>query len=431
MILGLILFVFGFIIGIKKKDIVPFYYILWLTIFPFLIDIIFPFNKIENLYEMRTYSSFYIFIMLVYQISISKNIFKQFVKENTYIIIALGLIFIYFIFLSLFRNVGFNYLIYLRRNISHVLLFMYLTICIPKNKSIFYFLFITFVIQIFIGLFQEMNFFQFSFNIHATGIVKFLTGAMTGNNLYADLLTVICIIFIHECLNLNNEYIRSKRIFYIGTIVLSIFLIFDSGIRMALLSFIIGIGIIIYNYNKKIFLGVLAFSLLIYIYSGFFYNIIFTGEIVYDWNASSNSQRQSGILNIFQGWDYVQYSTLAYSFILISEYFVLNPFFGSGLYFKANGYDGIISYTTANQTDVTFALYITEFGIIGLIFLYLLYFSIFKKYKDKIGKDFNIIKIIFFVILVQTITDSGIFDVAIMSYFYLYYFYLKQQAEYL
>lgn len=428
MILGLLLFIIGIFIGIKKRTLVPYYFILWITLIPFLLDLIFPFKDIENLYEMRTYATYYLFFILIYQISLSKNSFLKFLRENHNILIYILLILMYLFFLSMTREVGFNYFVYLRRNISHILLFFYLTLYTPTGKSLFKFIIITLGVQIVIGLLQEFSYCQFSFNTHSPGVVVFLTGAMTGNNLYADYLAVITTILILECLSSKANFESSNKFFLYVLILICSFLIFDSGIRISLLSLIIAIGLVFLRFNRKLSIVLIVIGIIIISFPEYLNKILSLGDTVsYDWKVTSNSERQGGLLGVLKGWDYIQYSTLAYSVLLIVNYFVYSPIFGAGLYFKAGGYGGVVSSLTANQTDVTAALFLTEFGIIGVLLLFLIYKSIIYKYKEQIGNNYFSLLLLFFIILIQTLTDSGIFDISIMSYFYLYYFYLKQQ----
>lgn len=428
MIWGLLLTFIGFFLGLKWSSSVPYFYVLWITIFPFLIDQILPFKVIDNLYEMRTYASFYILIMLIHELISTKTAFQTFIKENSNILICLLILFLYFLVLSYLRNVGLNYIIYLRRNISHILLFFYLTLKAPTAKSISRFVIITLVFQIFIGLLQENNFLHFSFNSQSSGVVQFLTGAMTGNNLYANYLSVIATIILMEYSSNRLDYNLMEKVTVFILVIISGFLIFNSGIRTSLLSFIIGSGIVFFRNNKKLGITFLVFGIIIFLFPKYFNALLSLRENAsYDWTVTSNSERQSGLLGIFNGWEYLQYSTIAYSFILITEYFIFSPIWGAGLYFKTNGYGGVVSSLTANQTDVTAALYVTEFGIIGVLFLILLFQNILNKYKEQIGENFSNIQLLIIVILIQSLTDSGIFDIPIMSYFFLYYFYLKQK----
>ena len=416
MIAGILFFIIGLLWGLKNKYIVPFYYVIWLTLLPYFVDVVFPFKEIENLFSFRTFASYYIFTMLsiqlLYKIAISVPLI------NKHVFLSLLLIVLYFTCLSLIRDVGINYLSYLRSNLSPVLLFLYLSIITPKPKDLIKFIIITLSIQIFIGLIQEFTVMgDFSFNKEGNGVVSFLTGGFTGNNLYADFLTFTSIIILLE-FRYNNKFFSRKLVPVL--FILSFFLIFNSGIRLALGSLIIGVILHLYKDYKinRIFIYiVIFFSLFLFNYG---LSPIIETNVVHDWHVTSNSERQSGLLGVFKGWEYLQYSTIFYSWVLISEFFVNNPFFGSGLYFTTQGYGGVVSYLTSNATDVTLALFITEFGFFGLLLLFYNFRSILYITNKSFFKKKLFIPIIILILI--SITDSGFFDVIIMAYFYLYIF---------
>jgi hypothetical protein len=417
MFLGIFVFLIGFIWGLQNKQIVPLYYLFWITLLPYFIDIIYPFQDIDKLFSFRTFAAYYIFTMFFVQLLQLRNIITFF-KKNGNIVFSLMLLIFYFSYLSIIRGVGFNYLVYLRSNMSPIFLFFYLSLISPPRKKILTFIILTTIIQIAIGLIQSFTSFgDFSFNKEGSGVVSFLTGAFTGNNLFADFLSFISIILLLE-FKYDKQFALSKYVPML--VVFSAYLIFVSGIRLSLGSFIIGVTIYFFINHKNVrkYLIVTFIIGFVLIFLGNSFNP--SDNVVHDWHATSNSERQSGLIGVLNGWEYLQYSTIAYSWLLISDYFILNPFLGSGLYFTSAGYGGIVSYKTSNATDVTLALYITEFGIIALLLLIFLiktvFYNPFKIYFKK--KIF----IPLFVIILITITDSGIFDNIIMSYFYLYLF---------
>lgn len=416
--MGVFFFIIGLLWGLKDKFIVPFYYLLWLTLFPYLVDLVFPFKEIENLFSFRTFASYYIFTMLMIQLLYKKSILVTLIKKNGHVLLSLVLLVLYFTYLSLIREVGINYLSYLRSNLSPVFLFLYLSIITPKPKNLINFILITLSIQIFIGLIQEFTGAgNFSFNKEGSGVVSFLTGGFTGNNLYADFLTFTSILILLE-FKYNNKFFFRKLVPVL--FILSVYLIYKSGIRLALGSLIIGVALHLfkdYKINRAFFSFLIIFSIL-----SFSYGLSFITEtnVVNDWHVTSNSERQTGLLGVFKGWEYLQFSTIYYSWILISEFFVNNPLFGSGLYFTPQGYNGVVSYLTNNATDVTLALFITEFGVFGLVLLFYNFRSIlYINNKSFFKKKFFILIIILTLI---SIVDSGIFDTMIMSYLYFYIF---------
>ena len=417
MVLGLITFIIFIFLGLKNKLIVPFIYLFWITLLPYFVDYIFPFLEKENLFAFRTFAAYYIFTMFIIQIFYSNN-FTIFLKKNRFIIFSILLLIFYFSYLSIIRGTGLNYLTYLRTNLSPVFLFFYLSLVSPSRKSILKFIVITTSLQIVIGLIQSISSFgDFSFNKDGVGVVSFLTGGFTGNNLFADFLSFISIILLLE-FKFNRQFFLSKYVPLL--IIFSAYLIFISGIRLSLATFVFGLLLHLFvNYKKArkyLFFSLLT-GIIVFIFGNYFNP---SDNVVHDWHVTSNSERQSGLIGILSGWEYLQYSTIAFSWFLISEFFVNNPIFGCGLYFTSTGYGGIISYNTANATDVTLALYITEFGITALILLIYLFKTIFF---DSFRLIFNSkILIPLFITILITVTDSGIFDNVIMSYFYLFLF---------
>ncbi len=417
MILSFLFFIIGLIWGIKNKYIVPFYYVIWITLLPYFVDKVIPFKEVENLFSFRTFASYYIFSMLGTQI-INKNNTLIISKNIENIIISLVLLILYFSFLSFIRGVGFNYLSYLRTNLSPIFLYLYLSIVTPNKNIIIKFILITVILQISVGLIQWFTSFgNFSFNQKGTGVVSFMTGGFTGNNLYSDFLAVVSILLLLE-FKYNKILFLRKLVPFL--IIISAYLIFNSGIRLSLAVLLIGVIIhlfVDYKKTRKI-ITIITVSSVILLFFGKL--SIPVESAVSDWHVTSNSERQSGLLGVFKGWEYLQYSTIFYSWVLISEYFINNPIFGSGLYFSSAGYSGIISFKTSNATDVTLALFITEFGILGLLLLFYYFKVILYNNCKPFFKKKLLIPII--VIILISITDSGIFDTVIMSYLYLFIF---------
>ncbi len=422
MILGILFLIIGIIIGIINKFNVPFFYIAWISIIPFFVDLILPFSDIRNYYIFRSYASYYIVLMLAYQFFQNIKTLKLFLRENGTIIICLIFILFYFIFLSISRGIGFSYLNYMSNNLSHLFLLFFILICPPSSKSTLHFIIITFLIQIIIGILQEFNFFQFSFNNTSDAVSKFLTGGMTGNNIYGNFLTVILIILFLELISVNIFNSKLQKSFIFISILAGTFLIFDTGIRMSLLSYLLAFYLIFNKYYKKLSIFLLIGFIII------FFGIETTSNVLSQYtksNYATNLERQTAIFSLTNGWEALLSSTFGFSIFLIIYYFIDSPWFGSGLFYKNGGYAGFINSTSGNETDVTAALFLTEFGIIGTCLLFLLYKSIFNKIKEFTGNNFWKFKILMIVILIQTITDFGIFDIILMPYLYLYFNYLN------
>lgn len=424
MIFGLILSFLGLLLGLTKKSLVPFFYILWITIFPYIIDLIIPFGEIEKLYEMRVYANYYLFFMF-FVLLFQKNNIIQFIEINKYVVFIIFLAIIYLIILGFQRGCALNYLTYFRKNYSPLFLFLYLSLCTPKLSYINHFVKFLLTSQLIIGTFQLFNLGQYSFNIGTIVGVNYLTGTMTGNNLYADLLAVIISIFIIEFFSGREQtLIKSRHLVVVG-IMYSLFLIFRSGIRTPLLSIIIVLPIILLKFRRKQMLPLFITVISIATLGGFLNVLTSKNEVVYDWKVTNSSERQSSaLLGILGGWEYLQYTTLSISYTLINDYFIYSPLLGSGLFYTPNGY-GVISSTSNNDTDAVLALIFTEYGIVGAFLFASIFVVLFKSQQKFIGNQFFKIGFVVIVLLLQTLTDSGIFDGPGISFLFLYVFYLK------
>ena len=108
MILGILFFIIGLLWGLKNKYIVPFYYVIWLTLLPYFVDVVFPFKEIENLFLFRTFAAYYIFTMLSIQLLNKKTTLVTLIIKNGHVLLSLLLLVLYFTYLSLIRDVGIN-----------------------------------------------------------------------------------------------------------------------------------------------------------------------------------------------------------------------------------------------------------------------------------------------------------------------------------
>ena len=95
MIISLVTFIISVVFGLKNRLLVPFIYVIWITLLPYFVDIFFPFGDKEKLFEYRTFAAYYIFTMLlIYLLDVNK--LKHFIRINRNVIISLFLLFVYF-----------------------------------------------------------------------------------------------------------------------------------------------------------------------------------------------------------------------------------------------------------------------------------------------------------------------------------------------
>ena len=220
---------------------------------------------------------------------------------------------------------------------------------------------------------------------------------------FAGILSITLVVIQIKLKNLN---LIKKKILII--LLMGSFCVLVSGSKSALMSFLIGILLIIYYINKKFayFLLVIGSISIVTFYSTLIqlgYNT--STQLEFD----SPIQRMQGIFILLNNpltFDYEKVSTLGLSFQLIPD-IKQNPIFGVGEYYRA-GYSSIFP-GSGNITDATLFFYTAEYGFIGIcLFMMLFYYAIYQLKKYDINSS-KLLGIIFIVLLAQTLTDSGLF----------------------
>ncbi len=203
----------------------------------------------------------------------------------------------------------------------------------------------------------------------------------------------------------HKKYFYTKKI---SLFLLGIIAVLLSGNRVALLSYIIGILIIIFYNNRKYGIYIISsiFIIIIIFYSTF---TIYGWEIVTKRELTNPLQRMLGIfallINPFS-YQNVNLTTFGLSILLI-PYIFQNPIIGVGKYFQG-GYPHIFI-GSGNTTDATFFFQLAEYGIIGVFLFYYVFYYLIKEAKNKNSNLFCISLSIFIVLLLQTITDMGFY----------------------
>ena len=124
-------------------------------------------------------------------------------------------------------------------------------------------------------------------------------------------------------------------------------------------------------------------------------------------------------------------STFRLSRKLIDKYFWKSPLFGNGYSYKGNDN----AYPTDNsafdlitiKADATFAYYLVEFGIIGMMLYLVYYFKIIQYAEgnvDRNGKKMVFVVFNFFLLL--SLTEGGLFDRDYYLYIFIYFFGLQR-----
>jgi hypothetical protein len=254
-----------------------------------------------------------------------------------------------------------------------------------------------------------------------------MPGTFTRSNVLAD---VVSIIFLFIYL----DYFLRKRISFIYLVVISIgvmTLLFFAGSKLPIIVTIFGLSVCAIFFSRKglltvLIMGILGASLLVFLSTT-------------DGDVSENE----GVNRVVNGLsDFVKSrskgkednSTFRLTGKLIDKYFWESPLFGNGYSYKGNER----AYPTDNsaldlvtiKADATFAYYLIEFGILGVI-LYLLYYYNIISCASKFlkGNSRRVTFVVFSFFLLLSITEGGLFNREFYLYIFTYLFALQRWYE--
>lgn len=399
---------------IKRNEL---YFIAFIVLLKFSLKIILFKTSPDIAFASGTFIN--ILLVLLFLCLIIK--YKIDILSNRYYSYYLSFILVFFFYLTIlalsrdinpiiywhfFRNFFFNIIIILT----------FLTIKNKKtNFSFFNLFFAILLIESFIGLlqyaiFSVSDFFKIiEYVRHGELIVKIgetfqssklVTGTLLSMANFGSVLVVI-ILFLFG-IWINKVYRPTNKL-YIIALVPCIVPALLTGTRVSFISLIIGLFILIWFKNKKtaLILGILFFSL-IYIYID---NLSPTIEkaVVRQVSIENPLERLAGTFAFFDKSVATDLGYLsAQRTIDLSNDIWINPLFGLGKNYFFGQYDSV--------TDAFLILLILEFGLVGLILLLLPYFYTLKLVKKFAGKNsYRIMLTIFFVLLMQTVVNEGLF----------------------
>jgi len=255
------------------------------------------------------------------------------------------------------------------------------------------------------------------FEDNAYGVVDHFRGTFSNNNYYANFLCIAGLIIYFEILSkryFGNKYSPNFLYFSLAIITASIML---SGIRTSFITFLIGILVSLLTLVKlKRMFNVFIISLLI---------MVSIGIISSNFQIRSIDRLREGLNNLYLGFSKSQETNTTLD-LTINTLHLINSndiLFGRGRLFKSGYFvtksgkaDFALSRENKNFTDATMALIIVEFGIIGtFLFFFPVVFIIKNVNSMKIE-----IKILLFILILQTITDIGVFGFATLGLSLLY-----------
>lgn len=408
-VINIILLIIGFLLYKEDKEKPIYYYLLWLIIFPYFISLVLP-MEIEDVYICNRYTNTYIYVILFH----SWNLWPI-KKYNKRIIFVFLLIFLSLFFLSIYHSTPVSsYIHYWRICLQFVLLYLYCFIHRLTFHGLFKFLTycVGFEISLCLSQYYLSDSLCASFITEEGGVFDRLTGTLERSNSMVDLLGLIGIILATK---LDETRYKRNRL-YLILIILLMYVIFISGIRVALVAYLLilyyVILLILKSRKQKIVFVIIA----IVIFSSFSTISMINSDLI---------QRQiSGLISFGEEGFNDETSTTYATTFLITEYFVTSPLLGCGLLYKSSsGYGAVVSLENKNTTDCTLALIITEYGILFFVLVAFFFYMLFRSNDKNFGKK---IMAIFLYLLMLTIVDLGITSAIHMAICVMYYYNQKR-----
>lgn len=421
MIQALILYSVIFILGLLVYMIKPkMLFIYWMFIQPVLVPIvlyIFPIGIFEVFFEV--YDQTYRAIALLFLVVLI-NEYRKGYKFHGSTLIILALFLVFYLFLIQYPTVNLNNITMLFCYIAPLML-LTMNISLCPNKDVFLKAIILLIIlQGFFCLLNTMGFSVYPVT-KLIGDSKYLQGTFPRYNHMTNVLTTIFAVLAFEYFGSTKK----KSTIFILTCIVGV-IVFCSGAKMSVAQYFLILLACVLLYAKKYFVQTLV-SVIIF---------ILIAPTVFQSLSSLNSE---GLNRIVDGFTEIStnktkddVSTVALSTYLLTRKFD-NPIFG-------NGYEGKneMAYSYSNCTlsvfksDARIAFVIVDYGLMG----FLLYFLFFKKaYKFSVNGlpvlQKRKILFLFLCLILQTITDKGLFDPTIFPYLFLYPYTLKYDSSYI
>lgn len=375
-------------------------------------------------------------VIVAYQLIIKK---KKIPRDIQKFIIACGLLCIYLLFHNVIRHFD---IISLYRDVAGVC-YCFLPILVmildkdvrPKLSVIFGVILFIIAIQIIMVPFNlegivvyTMRYQDRIFLQEELGLVS---GTFSQSNALADFLSIV---YLFVCVDFFARKGLSKIVFYtISSVILSLLLL--TGSKMPIVCSLMAFVMCLFYYRRKMILPLISSFI------GLILVIVLSWEYIEKLSEEYHGVDRfvSGMTNFVESkkGNETDDSTLRLSTALINNYFWENPIIGCAYAYKGqdNAYPtnlnvdfGLSDY----NADATLALYLVEYGTLGLL-LYLYYYYCLIKYsvgiiyknKHKIA----VVTIIFLFLLAFSVTEGGLFYRPNFFYFYTYIFAVQRNKE--
>lgn len=383
--------------------------LLWIFFFPLIINLFYTINE-QDYYKVLTwtvYLSFAIAVLDFYRYGIADK------WQGLLFICVIGLIG-YYVLLSFVRGV--SLIDSAKYMIGNVGFLISLTFVLNKNckiNSLFKFIRIIVYFELLLSLVQPYtDLLNFQAALDGDDVMtSMVNGSFIRNNIFVEIITPLVMLLVYY------DYQKSHKILSYGildvlVVVVTLYVVYDSGVRTALVAvvpillyvFYVLLGFIFKTKRGRVF-AMLFFSLCVYSVYYLVNNIAEQTGVTYTKNATDSSERQAVLLSMLNDSDFAEdQTTLGLSFVVLST-LPENPIVGSGKLFQGKGYGGFISKDEGNVTDATLAIYLCETGLIGIFLLFFIYYIVL----NKIGGYNNLSCLIFIYLLLVTIVDPGLF----------------------
>jgi len=426
MVLTIIYWVIGVYIYLLKSKHIPFYvallYIIGLPISSyFLSDIDNEEVGFIGFTFITSIQRSFIFVICIIEI-VRKNAILKF---RQILLVSVALVF-YLIFWNIYHSLSFKNVYISTFVFFDIIPFLvYIRVNGKINPSLvlkfFYFVIVIEVIAVFFNLFG-IYFYEASYRgLHNLTISK-ISGTFHRFNALSNYLTLI-LLFI--CLEyLTNRIISKPRYWVILIVITTIVILTGSRASLIFLVLSVFLSYFIFTSSYKKFLVVFA----VLIVSVLFYFII-RNNINYD-----TSDAQNGLQRIIFGFAEL-FSKTEKSTVSISDgifHFFLNEsvLFGVGFDMTGVVLNSQFPDVIILMSDARFIFMIAQYGFLGLIFYVVFFLGVLSfMSRGLVSKDKKKLRIIFFLLSILTITESGLFDFNLFVLVSLYSFYLHKKSE--
>lgn len=415
----------GICIYLKKPSLIMIY---WLSLQPIIMPLylsIFSYGQsLEKIYFSYSQPASYLFLLLFVVSLINKNkdgklhvytVLKPVLLLSIFLVIQ-GL-YVYFHVPTIVAGV--------REILFLVLPLLLLILCPkmrPKRQQLINYLSLVTFLQVFFCLLSIVGFKVYN-SVSDTG--GFESTAIAGTFMrYNHMTNYLTTNFLVLTIARLHEEVKS-RTYIINAISVGTLVLF-SGAKLSLVLYAGVLFSYLFIHNKKNAIKIGA--ILIVLWGG----VSFLGKTdaisqTESANVSGLERNISGLAHFYQSMNDIDGddSTVGISTMLLMYYFN-NPIIGNGEAYKGDkAYN--IDWMDKNVllADARFAYMLVEYGIIGVLLYFVLFYSIFKIIKRMLYQD-NRIKLEFVVVVgyyfIFTITESGLFDATLLSMLYIYAF---------